>query len=262
MSDEVLIDKHEHIATVTLNRPAQRNAISYPMWLELAEVYGELEQDSSVRVVVITGAGDEAFSAGADIKDFQEHRNNPETARVYASALESALRALEGISKPVISRINGFCVGGGCETTMSTDIRIATEGSRFGIPVARIGITAGHHESQRLVQVVGAANAAYILLTADLIDANRALSMGLVHEVVPASQLDERVSALASRMSNLAPASHRIHKRILKTLAQGRTLDSLTQEERNLPLSVFATKDFEEGVRAFQEKRTANFQGD
>ena len=261
MSNEVLIDKHEHIATVTLNRPAQRNAISYPMWLELAEIYEELGQDSGVRVVVITGAGDEAFSAGADIKDFQEHRSDPEAAGVYASALEAALRSLESISKPVISQINGFCVGGGCETTMSTDIRIAAEGSRFGIPVARIGITAGHHESQRLVQVVGAANAAYILLTADLIDADRALHMGLVHEVVPASQLDERVSALASRLSNLAPASHRIHKSILKTLAQGRTLESLTQEEKDLPLSIFATKDFQEGVSAFQEKRSPNFQG-
>lgn len=261
MSHNVLVDKHERIATVTLNRPDQRNAISYPMWQELAGAFWELEEDRGVRVVVVTGAGDEAFSAGADIKDFQEHRSNPQAAGEYTLALEGTLKALESLSKPAISRINGFCVGGGCELALSTDLRIAAEGSKFGIPVARLGITAGYHESQRLVQVVGAANAAYILLTADLLNSTEALRLGLVHQVIPSHQLDDRVAALASRLSHLAPASHRIHKRILRTLAQGRALDDLTEEERNLPLSVFSTKDFQEGVRAFREKQRPNFQG-
>ena len=262
MNHEILVDKHERIATVTLNRPEQRNAISYPMWLELAEVLGSLEEDPRIRAVVVTGAGDEAFSAGADIKDFQEHRSNPEAAGKYALALESTLRALEGLSKPVIARINGYCVGGGCEIAVSSDLRLAAEGSKFGIPVARIGITAGYHESQRLAQVVGAANAAYILLTADLIDSAEAHRLGLVHQVIPLRHLDERVAALASRLSALAPASHRIHKQILRTLARGRALDELTQEERDLPLSVFGGRDFQEGVRSFQEKRSPHFLGE
>ena len=134
MTDDILVSAQDGIATVTFNRPKQRNAITYHGWHELRRIALDLERDPDTKVVVFTGAGDAAFSAGADIKDFESYRDNSAKARVYAEAFDGAMDTIEAMSKPTICMIRGFCVGGGCELSMATDIRIAADNSRFGIP--------------------------------------------------------------------------------------------------------------------------------
>lgn len=261
MDNEILVECRDGIATVLFNRPEQRNAITYGMWVELGRIFTELDGDPEVRVVILTGAGDQAFSAGADIKDFQEHRSDAAKARVYAEALERASSALETLSKPSIAMIRGFCVGGGCEFALATDLRIAADNSRFGIPVGRLSVVAGYQEMRRLVRLVGPANASYLLLTANLVNAQEAVQMGLVNKVVVAAEIEKYTYGLARRIASLAPLAHRAHKRILRKVLEDPSLSQLTPEDEAIPFSVFDTEDFQEGVRAFVEKREPRFTG-
>ena len=146
MSDHILLERDPPLATLTLNRPQQRNAISYQMWGELSQILRELDDDGNCRAVVITGAGTEAFSAGADIKDFEEYRADSTMGRQYNSAVNGLLHTLAEMETPTISMIRGYAVGGGCELAVATDLRIAAEDSRMGIPAARLGISIGHLE--------------------------------------------------------------------------------------------------------------------
>ena len=260
MSDDIVLETREGIATVTINRPAQRNAIDYDGWLELRRIATELADDDEVKVVVVTGKGDQAFSAGADVKDFEENRNNSTNAQSYAGAFDGALDAVEALPKPTLSLIKGFCVGGGCELSMATDIRIAASNSRFGIPVARLGILVGYSEMRRLVDLVGPGNASYLLLSGRLIDADEALRIGLVNTVLPEDEIEEKVYGLAGEMSRLAPLSHSRHKQILQTVLRP-SLAGLAQEEKRLPYANFDSEDFAEGRRAFVERRTPKFKG-
>lgn len=261
MTDNILVSQTDGIATVTFNRPTQRNAIDYHGWLELRRIALDLDLDDAVKVVVFTGAGDAAFSAGADIKDFDGYRNNSSKAKVYAEAFDGAMDAIEAISKPTICSIKGFCVGGGCELSMATDIRIAADNSRFGIPVARLGILVGYKEMRRLVRLVGPGNASYILLSARLIDAREARRIGLITQVVPADEVSETAYELARDMTPLAPLSQARHKRILHTVMENPSLASLSDAEEHLPFANFDSEDFHEGRAAFVERRQPKFRG-
>ncbi len=261
MTDDILVSVDEGIATVTFNRPRQRNAISYHGWQELRRIALDLDPDDRVKVVVFTGAGDAAFSAGADIKDFEDYRNNSAKAKVYAEAFDGAMDAIEELSKPTICLIKGFCVGGGCELSMATDIRIAADNSTFGIPVARLSILVGYKEMRRLVRLVGPGNASYILLSARLIDAQEAYRIGLVTQVVPLEEVTEVAYGLAREMVPLAPLSQKRHKQILQTVLDNPDLDFLTDEEEQLPFANFDSEDFQEGRSAFIERRTPEFKG-
>ena len=187
MSNDILVDQRDGIATVTFNRPDQRNAISYAMWLDLQRIAVDLETSPGTRVVVFRGQGEEAFSAGADIKDFEMYRNNSAKARVYASAVEGAMDALEGLTKPTLCLMKGYCVGGGFELTHACDLRIASDTAKVGITAARLGICIGYREMRRLVQLAGRSVAMDILLTGRLVDAAEALQLGLVSQVVEAA---------------------------------------------------------------------------
>lgn len=262
MGDDITSDiDGDGVATVTFNRPEQRNAIDYDGWVELGRIATELSASDGVRAVVLTGAGDGAFSAGADIKDFEEHRSDSETATRYAEAFDGALDLVEAIPKPTLSLIKGFCVGGGCELSMATDIRIAAAGSRFGIPVARLGILVGYREMRRLVALVGPGDASYLLLSGRLIDAEEAARIGLVSRVVPLDEIDGQAFELAREMASLAPLSHRRHKLILGTVQRNPSLEGLTPEEEGLPFTNFDSQDFAEGRRAFVERRRPKFTG-
>ena len=261
MSEEILLEERDGIATVTFNRPGQHNAISYAMWLRLKELALDLESSPSVRVVVFRGAGDQAFSTGADIKDFEAHRSDGARARVYAAAVDGALDAIEALSRPTICLIKGYCVGGGCELTHACDLRIAADNSRFGITAARLGISVGYGEMRRLAHLAGRGGALYILLTAGIMDAQAALHTGLVHEVVPLDQVDEQTYGLAEKVAELAPLSHKAHKEVLRTVLDRPDLSGLTPEENDLPFLHFDTEDFQEGRRAFLEKRRPEFKG-
>ena len=258
---DILIEAREGVATITFNRPGQRNAINYDGWLELQRIAVELERDDQVRVVVVTGTGDSAFSAGADIKDFDRYRSDSTTARVYAEAFDGAMDQIEAMSKPTICLIKGFCIGGGAELTMATDIRIAADNSRFGIPVARLGILVGYREMSRLVNLVGPGNASYILLSGSVIDAAEALRIGLVTSVVPLGEIDEYTYEMAQEMASLAPLTQARHKRILQTVLRNPSLGGLTPDEEALPFANFDSEDFREGRRAFIEGRKPQFKG-
>ena len=261
MPDDILLDRTDGIATVTFNRPDQRNAIDYHGWLALRRIAIDLDRDDSVRVVVFTGAGDRAFSAGADIKDFESYRDNSRKAQVYAEAFDGAMDAIEAVSKPTVCLIKGFCVGGGCEMSMACDIRIAADNSRFGIPVARLGILVGYREMRRLVNLVGPGNASYILMSARLLDSAEALGVGLVNQVVPLADVDGCVYDLAREMTPLAPLSQARHKRIRQLVLENPALEGLTTEQRLLPFTNFDSEDFHEGRSAFVERRQPNFTG-
>ena len=169
--------------------------------------------------------------------------------------------AIEGLSKPTISLIKGFCVGGGCELSTATDIRIAADNSRFGIPVARLGILVGYKEMRRLVRLVGPGNASYILLSARLIDAAEAHRIGLVTQVVAADEVTEVSYGLAREMAPLAPLSQKRHKEILQFVLENPDLGYLSKDEEYLPFSNFDSEDFHEGRAAFIERRTPEFRG-
>ncbi len=257
----ILLRREPPVATVTINRPAQRNAISFTMWGQLTELMNDLDNDRDIRCVVIAGSGDEAFSAGADISDFEEHRSDSRRGRIYNRAVDGLLEKVAEMGTPVISMIDGFAAGGGCELAVATDLRIASEHSRLGIPVARLGITIGHREMYGLVNLVGKGNALYILLSGRLLDAAESLRIGLVNQVVPAEQLKAVTYKLAADIASLAPLSHAVNKQTLNQVLAKPSLD-LTPEEADLPLTQFDTRDYQEGYRAFLQKRQPTFIGE
>ncbi len=261
MSDHILVDSNTPVTTVTFNRPSQRNAISFAMWREFSVILQKLDADREVRAVVITGAGDEAFSAGADIQDFDEYRSDSTKGRGYNDAVNGALKTLSEMATPTISMIRGFAVGGGCELAVATDLRIASDDSRLGIPVGKLGISIGHREMRGLVNLVGKGNALYILLSARLLDAQESLRIGLVNQVVKPDELHDYTYKLAGEIAALAPLSHAVNKLTMNQVQNKPSLENLTEEEADLPLTQFDTKDYLEGYKAFLEKRRPNFIG-
>ena len=262
MNEQVLVDNSGSIATITFNRPDQRNAISYEMWRILGQIMEDLEADRSTRCVVFRGAGGEAFSAGADIKDFDEHRYDSTSAARYASAFESALERIENLRCPTISAIQGFCVGGGLELAAATDIRIATAGSKFGVPVNRLGLTAGWDELRRMISVAGVPAVKYLVLSGRIIDIEDAKRFGLVTAVVKDEEFDNAVEKLSSQIANGAPLSARDHKIMIRHLSVEPDTEKLSEDDLNLQFRVFDSADFREGVAAFKEKRRPQFRGE
>jgi len=249
------------IATIMINRPEQRNAINSEMWLALKRLAAQISAHDETRVVIIRGAGEEAFSAGADIAEFDTLRNNSTQARAYSETFDGALDAVWELNKPVISMIRGFCVGGGLELACCTDLRIAAEGSRFGIPTARLGVLVGYREMHRLLQLVGPGGAAEILLAARILNGEEALRLGLITRLVPAEKLEEEVFKTAEEIASTAPLIHRWHKQIIRTVLRKPSLEGLTPEEEAVPFACFDSEDFQEGKRAFLEKRKPVFRG-
>lgn len=263
MSEEtILVERDGPVATVVLNRPHKLNAISLNMWGELRARVEELGEDSSVRVIVFRGAGGRAFSAGADIGDFEASRHDSSSAIEYAAVFEGALEKVAALTVPTISMIEGVCIGGGLELASVTDIRIAAEGSRLGVPVARIGVVAGYGEMRRLVAIAGPANAAYIVLSGEILDHQTALGMGLVTRVVEQKNLSDEVYGLATRMAGLSPVSHAAHKEILETLLANPSLDGVDLKAPDGPqFRSFDSEDFKIGTEAFIHKTKPCFVG-
>ena len=261
MTSDILFEQRDGVATVTFNRPERRNAITYGGWRQLTRIAEEIASDDGVRVVVFTGAGELAFSAGADIADFDRYRHDAASAKAYAEAFDGALDTVECIPKPTISLIRGYCIGGGCELSMATDMRIAASDSRFAIPVAKLNILIGYKEMRRLVRLVGPGHANYILMSGRQIDAEEAVRIGLVDRVVPDDEIAEYVYGLAREMVPLAPLSQRRHKEIMQIVLENPGLEDLTSEQEDLPFANFDSADFIEGRRAFLERRPPRFQG-
>lgn len=261
MNQELLRETKDGVATITINRPSQRNAVTYEMWQDLATFMAELEADPDVRVVILRGSGTQSFSSGADIAEFETQRRNAVMARRYHAAVEKALEAVTHLPKPTIAMIAGYCVGGGLELATTTDLRIAAVNSRFGIPPAKLGIVMPHREMSQLVRLVGPGRAMDMLLTARLVEADEAFRIGLVSRLVPLAELEGYTEKVATEIAARAPLSHRGHKRIMETVLCDPGLERLTPEEAQFPFACFDTEDFQEGRRAFLEKRKPEFRG-
>ena len=261
MPDALLLHLDGAIATITLNRPERRNAITFDMWNHLQRLLLDLHDNAQVRVIVLRGAGQDAFAAGADISEFATHRNNAAKAALYNAAFDAAMDRAEAVGKPTICLIMGACVGGGCELSTACDIRIAADNARFGVPIARLGLPVGYREMRRLVRLIGHAKTMELLLTADLLSAQEALQIGLVNHVVPLTQVEDYTYAMAHKIAHLAPVVHRVHKEMVQTVLDNPALAGLTPAQHALALSPFDTADFQEGWRAFLDKRPPQFRG-
>jgi len=257
-TDKLLADVEDGVARVTFNQPTKRNALSLEMRAALPKLLQSLQDDPEVRVVVLTGAGTEAFISGADISEFGQQRTSPESRAEYdRQGADSAWLALE---KPVIAMIRGFCMGGGLLTALQADIRIASDDARFGIPAGRLGLGYGFGGVDALAQVVGAAWAAEILFSARRLTAPEALQAGLVSRVVPGERLEAEVGELARAIRDNAPLTVAALKAALREWRREPARRDLARVAARVE-ACFRSNDYREGQRAFAEKRRPKFTG-
>lgn len=254
----VLYEKRGAIAYVTVNRPKVLNALNTPTWQDLRTAFEDAQNDPTVRGVILTGAGDKAFIAGADIGELA-HATAIDAERSSRFG-QGVLDLIENLGKPVIAAVNGFALGGGCETAMACTIRIAMESAKFGQPEVALGLLPGGGGTQRLPRLVGKGRALQLILSGETISAREAHRIGLVNEIVPAADLIARAEAILSKIASNAPVAVKFS---LEAVNKG--LETSQGEGLLLEASYFGlcagTEDKKEGTSAFLEKRVPKFQG-
>jgi enoyl-CoA hydratase len=246
------------VATVTINRPKALNALNQETLEEMLRCFRELAQNQAVRVVIVTGGGDKAFVAGADIA-FME-KLSPLAARCFAMLGQQVLSTIENLPQPVIAAVNGFALGGGCELALACDIRLASENARFGQPEVNLGVLPGFAGTQRLPRLIGRGRANELLFTGDIIDAQEAARIGLVNRVVPQAQLLTSCREMAERIASRGPVAVRLCKEAVNNGVE-MDLARACQYEVDQFALCFTSDEQKEGMRAFLEKRPAKFQG-
>jgi enoyl-CoA hydratase len=255
--ENLIIEKRGPVALMTVNRPDKLNALNVRTREEILAALKELGEDASVRVIVITGAGEKAFIAGADISEFTG--KTPLGTREMMQK-SRAFDAMEDCPKPVIAMINGYALGGGCELAMSCDIRIASAKAKFGQPEIKLGIIPGGGGTQRLARLIGEGKAMELILTGDMIDAEEALRLGLVNHVVAPEQLEAKTMEIAGKIAEMSPVAIQMAKKSVKNAAR-LGLQAGLETETDLFILCFTSEDKEEGIRAFMEKRKPVFKG-
>lgn len=253
----ILCSAENGVAVVAIANVSSRNALSLKMWEELESAFRNLAADAAVRVIVLRGAGTEAFAAGADISEFPELRFTASQAAAYNAQLSRTLRQVAEIEIPTIAMLQGFTVGGGCELAAACDLRIAADNLSIGIPVGRLGVILGLTESRLLVRHIGVNGLKRLLFSGELLDAEQAAGMGLVDEVVPAAELTARVSSLAAAV-RASSATVMTAAKVITDLA-GTLNDAAAERVQELSLLAYDGADLREGVAAFLEKRRPSF---
>jgi enoyl-CoA hydratase len=256
--ETLLVARDGACVTVTLNRPDKLNALSVKLVTELGRLLSELAQDRSIHVMVLTGAGEKAFAAGADIAAMKEM--SPSEARAFAEMGQNVCAALEGLPFPVIAQVNGFALGGGCEIALACDFIYASEKAKLGQPEVKLGVTPGFGGTQRLARRVGIGRARELCYTGDTVSAEEALSIGLVNAVVPHGELAARVKAVVAKILANGPLAVAQCKRALLHGADV-PLSTANALEAQAFAMLFGSADQREGMSAFVEKRTARFEG-
>ncbi|PWG65747.1 enoyl-CoA hydratase/isomerase family protein [Sediminicurvatus halobius] len=258
-TDELLIRREGHLAWITFNRPAARNAMTWAMYDRLEEVCAEIEADPEVAVVILRGAGGEAFVAGTDIGQFRDFRE-PADATDYEARIERIVGRLEALPRPTIALIEGACVGGGAALALACDFRFATPGLRLGVPIAKtLGNTLSVTNLARLVDLVGAARTKEMLMLARLLGAEEAKAAGAVTDVFPPERIEDEVRAVAERLAGLAPLTLRATKEGIRRVLQGRR--PALEQGSDLVRECYMSEDFRSAVRAFTEKTPHEWRG-
>jgi enoyl-CoA hydratase len=256
--NNLLVTRNQQVATITINRPSQLNALNSETIDELHQALNELDADATVRVVILTGSGEKAFVAGADIKEFA-HFSVEEGRRLSAEGHDKLFTRLEQLSKPAIAAINGFALGGGLELAMSCHVRIASDNARLGLPEVGLGVIPGYGGTQRLAQLVGKGKAMEMIVSASMIKADEALRCGLVNSVVTQADLMATAESLAAKIAANSPvAITQALKAVLAGYEDG--VDGYAAEIEAFG-ACFGTPDFVEGTSAFLEKRKPQFAG-
>ncbi len=254
--DNLILETAGGVALVTINRPDVRNALDRETWEELARAVEALEGEAEAGVIILTGAGDKAFAAGSDIRQIRERT----LLDGLAAPPQRALMRIEAAEKPTIAAVNGFALGGGCELAMACDLRIASERARFGQPEVNLGIIPGAGGTQRLVTLVGLGKAKELVLTGEIIDAQEALRIGLVNQVVPHERLLPAAREMAQKILAKGPLAVRLAKVAMNARAKwGQEAGMVV--ERLAQACLMTTEDKREGTAAFLEKRPPRFEG-
>ena len=248
-------------ARLTLNQPAKMNAMTYDMWLSLPGLIARAEADKDVRVIVLTGAGEKAFCAGADISQFGEKRTGEEAVKAYETAVIAGMGAVSNASKPVVARIRGYAFGGGLALALCCDLRLATSGSRFRIPAARLGLGYAFSNIEGLVHRIGLGPASDLLLSARIVDGLEGERIGLVNKMWPDNEFNAKADEYIGGIATNAPMTLRALKLALSETAKPKNeRDRATVD--GLVAACFTSADYKEGQAAFKEKRAPEFRGE
>jgi len=252
----LLVEKIDNIAIVEINRPEKMNALNAVLLDELKQVFSSLKEDQSVSVVIITGSGEKAFVAGADISEI--NKLDMISAKAFAEKGQEIYYSIENLNKPVIAAVNGFALGGGCELALSCHIRLAAENAKFGQPEVNLGIIPGYGGTQRLTRLINSGRSAEYIFTGDLIDANEALRIGLVNHVYPQRELRDKAIEMARKIASKGQQAVRLALKAINIVDQ--VSDTEGQKyEASLFSICCGTEDFKEGTSAFLEKRKPAF---
>ena len=259
-TDKMLAEVDGHIGWMIFNNPQKRNAISHEMRAASLQILQAFENESNVRVVILKGAGEHAFISGADINQFEKGERGEEQRRQQEETSENLRLCYDNYSKPIVSMIHGYCLGGGVLTAMATDIRIASDDAQFGIPAARLGVAYPVYGTRKLIDLVGPAKTKEILFTANRFNAAEAHRIGLINQVVPRAELENTVRKLAATLCDNAPLSIRAAKLMIDEIMKDESVRNKTSCDAVLA-ACMGSADFVEGRRAFAEKRRPVFQG-
>jgi enoyl-CoA hydratase len=256
--DRVALQRHRDVAVVTLSHPQAQNALNLASWRRLKLLFDELAGERDLRAVVLRGAGDKAFAAGADIKEFPDTRMSAGDAAIYNESVAAALTALVAVPVPVIAAIRGLAVGGGCELSTACDVRIASDDARFGIPIGKLGVILGFTEADSVARLIGPAALKYLLFSAELIDVTDAARWGLVQKVVAPDDLADATARLVGQICRQSAVTMRASKAVANM--HGRALTAAdTDALIRFSVEAYEGADLREGVAAFSQGRPPRF---